>query len=714
MADNKNKTLRPSVNLFFLHSTVLFFLLLFLLLLPSPSHQNPTPDRQKRQAFDFTMNTPSTENNVSNSNGAPGLPPITNAGGLGGSLGDLVNSSGTETDDTGTGWPGPASDTGSNSSGSDPTLGGGPGMLFPNQPLSSGDNSTGNGLNFGEPSFPFGDQSGGSEDNSSTSDGGGFFHGWLFGGTEPTIPGNTSSNCIFDCGDHGVCNYTDEEKTKFYCVCDPGHVGDVCENPCGRKCSNEGSCDLVETEEKETEGNKTEGTEPEMKEVCVCPYPWVGPYCEDLPPEEVEKDNSWVYWLSGSLSVGLVVVIVAAALVIYCLWKKRLVFAMKFVYFFKSYEDNDGLLYDAFVSYVSRPEDEDFVYTHLRPKLEQEMGFKLCLHQRDFVIGETISNNICDTLENTRRFILVLTPRYLESEWAEFEYQKAFHEMLKLNIRIVPIILEEITATTTINHTLKAILDFVTYITYPGSQASQKQLDKFWEQVHLSMPKMKNKKTSTDQVESFKLTDVKISDCDVAAVENGKLPGLKNKELKEMEGLESAYLKMLDAPAKNEKPAQYTSTDPADLNHVRVDVASTGGPANIAIGSSVGEDSLRSVENHVVADTSEAKNAPVHSKGDCIPSLSAAAVTKTKSTGENKPGNTNTRTPRSKSGNILTRLLAPKKENAEAVKLEAHNPIGDSSFSQLSENQPSKCLQNGVGSNGTVNKAFDDQESSVK
>ncbi|KAK7100624.1 uncharacterized protein [Littorina saxatilis] len=614
MADNKNKTLRPSLNPFFLHSTVLFFLLF--LLLPSPSHQSPTQDRQKRQASNFFMNTPLSENNISNSNDVPENEHTVN-------MPDL----------------------------------GGPDWLF--------------NITWGP------------ESNLSTPDVG------------------LGCGAMIPC-EHGLCNYSNKNKTKMYCVCDPGYVGDRCQNPCGRNCSNDGTCYSVKTE-----GNET-------KEVCQCPYPWVGPYCEDMPPKEVEEDNSWVYWLSGSLSVGLVVVIVAAALVIYCLWKKRLVFAMKFVYFFKSYEDNDGLLYDAFVSYVSRPADEDFVYTHLRPKLEEEMGFRLCLHQRDFVIGETISNNICDTLENTRRFILVLTPRYLESEWAEFEYQKAFHEMLKLNIRIVPIILEEITATTTINHTLKAILDSVTYITYPGSQASQQQLDKFWERVHLSMPKMKNKKTSTDQVESFKLTDVKISDCGVAAAENGKLPGLKNKDLKEMEGLESAYLKMLDAPAKNEKPAQDTATDPADLNHVRVDVASTGGPANIAIGSSVGEDSLRSAENHVVADTSEAKNAPVQSKGDRIPSLSAAAVTKTKPTGENKPGNTNTRTPRSKNGNIFTRFLAPKKENAEAVKLKAYHPIGDSSFSQLSENQPSKCLQNGVGSNGTVNKAFDDQESSVK
>ncbi|KAK7100623.1 hypothetical protein V1264_023542 [Littorina saxatilis] len=150
MADSKNKTLRPSLNLFFLHTIVLFLFLLLLLILPSASHQSPTPDRQKRQTFDFSMNKPSTENNVSNSNGTLDLPPITNAGSLAGSLGDLFNISLTETNDAGTGWPGLASD-----------------------------------------------------------------------------------NCPLPCR-HGVCNYTDEEKTKMSCVCDPGYVGVFCVTPSER------------------------------------------------------------------------------------------------------------------------------------------------------------------------------------------------------------------------------------------------------------------------------------------------------------------------------------------------------------------------------------------------------------------------------------------------------------------------------------------------
>ncbi len=43
--------------------------------------------------------------------------------------------------------------------------------------------------------------------------------------------------------------------------------------------------------------------------------------------------------------------------------------------------------YDAFVSYVSRKTDEHFVYKVLLPKLEKEMGFRLCVHHRDFTPG---------------------------------------------------------------------------------------------------------------------------------------------------------------------------------------------------------------------------------------------------------------------------------------------------------------------------------------
>lgn len=39
------------------------------------------------------------------------------------------------------------------------------------------------------------------------------------------------------------------------------------------------------------------------------------------------------------------------------------------------------------MSYKSDGADEDFVLHKLQPVLEEQLGFRLCLHYRDFVIG---------------------------------------------------------------------------------------------------------------------------------------------------------------------------------------------------------------------------------------------------------------------------------------------------------------------------------------
>ena len=48
---------------------------------------------------------------------------------------------------------------------------------------------------------------------------------------------------------------------------------------------------------------------------------------------------------------------------------------------------SDERLWDAFVSFRSIKRDESFIVHTLRPKLEEELGFKLCLHFRDFIPG---------------------------------------------------------------------------------------------------------------------------------------------------------------------------------------------------------------------------------------------------------------------------------------------------------------------------------------
>uniref|UniRef100_A0AAV2LT79 TIR domain-containing protein n=1 Tax=Knipowitschia caucasica TaxID=637954 RepID=A0AAV2LT79_KNICA len=79
--------------------------------------------------------------------------------------------------------------------------------------------------------------------------------------------------------------------------------------------------------------------------------------------------------------------------------------------------------YDAFVSYNSK--DEAWVYGELVPHLEQEQGWTLCLHHRDFLPGKPIVENIAEAIYESRKTICVISHRYLQSEWCSKEMQLA-------------------------------------------------------------------------------------------------------------------------------------------------------------------------------------------------------------------------------------------------------------------------------------------------
>ncbi|XP_077480672.1 toll-like receptor 22 [Stigmatopora argus] len=80
-------------------------------------------------------------------------------------------------------------------------------------------------------------------------------------------------------------------------------------------------------------------------------------------------------------------------------------------------------LYDAFVSYNAH--DEDWVFRELVPKLEEQQGWKLCLHHRDFEPGKPIIENITEAIYASRKTICVISHKYLESEWCSREIQMA-------------------------------------------------------------------------------------------------------------------------------------------------------------------------------------------------------------------------------------------------------------------------------------------------
>ncbi|CAE1281261.1 unnamed protein product [Acanthosepion pharaonis] len=185
---------------------------------------------------------------------------------------------------------------------------------------------------------------------------------------------------------------------KVMCKCDDEWTGDTCNIPCKKNCT-QGKCVIFL-------GNET----------CQCPNGFTSESncTEKKPKSEVDdsKNDMFTSPIIIFLFVLPVVLLLVTALLIYVIWRKRVIFVMKIIYYLQKYEDTDGKLYDAFISFRSSKIDEFWVLQTLFPKLENEMGFKICVHFRDFLVGETISNNIIDAIEKSRRTILVVSPDY--------------------------------------------------------------------------------------------------------------------------------------------------------------------------------------------------------------------------------------------------------------------------------------------------------------
>ena len=63
----------------------------------------------------------------------------------------------------------------------------------------------------------------------------------------------------------------------------------------------------------------------------------------------------------------------------------------------------------------------------LVPNMEPE--YKLCLHERDFAIGRSITDNIVDFMAKSKQCLIILSRSYLQSEWCNFEAKVAQHIM---------------------------------------------------------------------------------------------------------------------------------------------------------------------------------------------------------------------------------------------------------------------------------------------
>ena len=147
--------------------------------------------------------------------------------------------------------------------------------------------------------------------------------------------------------------------------------------------------------------------------------------------------------------------------------------------FNKKDERNDGKQFDAFVSYSQK--DQRFVTKALVPKLEQKKPYyHLCLHYRDWPIGGAIAQTICESVEKSRRTIILLSENFMKSEWCQYEFKAAHYRVLHdKTIRIIMILLDD-KPPANLDPELKLYIKTNTYLEWKDPW--------FWEKLKYALP----------------------------------------------------------------------------------------------------------------------------------------------------------------------------------------------------------------------------------
>ena len=61
---------------------------------------------------------------------------------------------------------------------------------------------------------------------------------------------------------------------------------------------------------------------------------------------------------------------------------------------------------------------------------------QVCVHSRDWNVGEDIPSQIFRSVEDSRKTIIVLSQSYIESQWSDMEFKAAHKKALAEKIQV--------------------------------------------------------------------------------------------------------------------------------------------------------------------------------------------------------------------------------------------------------------------------------------
>ncbi|KAM5142304.1 uncharacterized protein ACMZJ9_016239 [Mantella aurantiaca] len=99
-----------------------------------------------------------------------------------------------------------------------------------------------------------------------------------------------------------------------------------------------------------------------------------------------------------------------------------------------------GHKYHVFISYSSG--DSNWVLSLIHQLERTFPDLKICFHERDFVPGKTIIDNMVECIQSSQKTVMVLSPDFVRSRWCLFEANLSMFQDCILHKDIIPIMLK--------------------------------------------------------------------------------------------------------------------------------------------------------------------------------------------------------------------------------------------------------------------------------
>ena len=143
--------------------------------------------------------------------------------------------------------------------------------------------------------------------------------------------------------------------------------------------------------------------------------------------------------------------------------------------------DNDPRkTHDLFIAYCG--DDSDWVFDVLVEELENvhDPPYRTLFHARDFAAGASIAENIVQSVDRSKRMVMVLYEAFLDSHWCMFEFHTAHARVVEEHHSYIIIILLDDVRQMELDETLRSYMRTHTYLSIEDKW--------FWKKLYYALP----------------------------------------------------------------------------------------------------------------------------------------------------------------------------------------------------------------------------------